>query len=81
MSVFQSVLVALDMLRLHKLRAFLTMFGVIIGVMAVTMTVMISNGFQTYMTNQFSKIGAKTITIVLTPVSDSAGSPLETLTV
>ena len=40
MSLFQSVLVALDMLRLHKLRAFLTMFGVIIGVMAVTMTVM-----------------------------------------
>jgi ABC-type antimicrobial peptide transport system permease subunit len=63
-SVIQSVLVALDMLRLHKLRAFLTMFGVIIGVMAVTMTVMISNGFQSYMTDQFSKIGAQTITIV-----------------
>ena len=67
MSFFQSFLVALDMLRLHKLRAFLTMFGVIIGVMAVTMTVMISNGFQSYMTNQFSKIGAKTITVVFDP--------------
>ncbi len=64
MSILQSVLVALDMLRLHKLRAFLTMFGVIIGVMAVTVTVMISNGFQKYMTDQFSKIGAQTITIV-----------------
>ena len=64
MSLIQSFLVAIDMLRLHKLRAFLTMFGVIIGVMAVTMTVMISNGFQSYMTNQFSKIGAKTITVV-----------------
>ncbi len=63
MSILQSVLVALDMLRLHKLRAFLTMFGVIIGVMAVTVTVMISNGFQAYMTNQFSKIGAQTITV------------------
>ncbi len=63
MSIVQSFLVALDMLRLHKLRAFLTMFGVIIGVMAVTMTVMISNGFQAYMTNQFKSIGAKTITI------------------
>lgn len=67
MSLLQSVLVALDMLRLHKLRAFLTMFGVIIGVMAVTMTVMISNGFQSYMTNQFSKIGAKTITVMFDP--------------
>ncbi len=67
MSILQSVFVALDMLRLHKLRAFLTMFGVIIGVMAVTVTVMISNGFQSYMTNQFSKIGAKTITVVFDP--------------
>lgn len=55
------------MLRLHKLRAFLTMFGVIIGVMAVTMTVMISAGFQAYISNQFNKIGAKTITIVYDP--------------
>lgn len=67
MSLIQSFLVAIDMLRLHKLRAFLTMFGVIIGVMAVTMTIMISNGFQSYMTNQFKKIGAKTITIVFDP--------------
>jgi putative ABC transport system permease protein len=78
MNLFQSVKVALDMLRLHKLRAFLTMFGVIIGVMAVTMTVMISNGFQSYMTDQFSKIGAKTITVVYDPGSrmdgDSMGS-------
>ena len=76
MSLLQSVLVALDMLRLHKLRAFLTMFGVIIGVMAVTMTVMISNGFQSYMTNQFSKIGAKTITVVFDPGFRARGQSL-----
>ena len=32
----QSFIVAIGMLRLHKLRAFLTMLGVIIGVMSVT---------------------------------------------
>jgi putative ABC transport system permease protein len=64
------------MLRLHKLRAFLTMFGVIIGVMAVTMTVMISNGFQSYMTNQFAKIGSNTITIVFDPGFRSRGQSL-----
>jgi putative ABC transport system permease protein len=78
MNLLQSVKVALDMLRLHKLRAFLTMFGVIIGVMAVTITVMISNGFQAYMTDQFSKIGAKTITVFYDPgfrrEGDSMGS-------
>ncbi len=55
------------MLRLHKLRAFLTMLGVIIGVMSVTIIVMISNGFQFYMTNQFKKLGSDTMFIVFDP--------------
>ncbi len=57
----QSFLIALEMLRLHKLRAFLTMLGVIIGVMAVTTIVMVSNGFQAYMSGEFSSMGTKTI--------------------
>ncbi len=63
MTVLQSLLVALDMLRLHKLRAFLTMLGVIIGVMSVTIIVMISSGFQYFMTNEFKKLGSDTILI------------------
>ncbi len=51
------------MLRLHKLRAFLTMLGVIIGVMSVTLISMISNGFQHYIKNEFQKLGADTIFI------------------
>ena len=44
------------MLRLHKMRAFLTMLGVIIGVMSVTIIVMISSGFTYYMTTEFNFI-------------------------
>lgn len=51
------------MLRLHKLRAFLTMLGVIIGVMSVTIIVMVSSGFTFFMENQFKKLGADTIMI------------------
>src|SRR5690242_19404301 len=51
------------MLRAHKMRSFLTMLGVIIGVMAVTFIVMISNGFTAYMTGQFNRLGAATIYI------------------
>lgn len=51
------------MLRLHKLRAFLTMLGVIIGVMSVTLISMISNGFQYYISYEFKKLGADTIII------------------
>ena len=57
----QSIVIALEMLRQHKMRAFLTMLGVIIGVMSVTMIVMISGGFQAWMDSQFKAAGAKTI--------------------
>ena len=67
MNVLQSFLIALEMLRLHKLRAFLTMLGVIIGVMSVTIIVMVSNGFQTYMSGQFNQFGADTIYVFFDP--------------
>ncbi len=63
----QSFLVALDMLRLHKLRAFLTMLGVIIGVMSVTLIVMISGGFDEYLQTQFKKLGADTMFVFFDP--------------
>jgi putative ABC transport system permease protein len=64
MNLGQSILIALEMLRLHKLRAFLTMLGVIIGVMSVTIIVMVSGGFQHFMTNEFQKLGADTIMVM-----------------
>ncbi len=67
MIVWQSFLIAIEMLRLHKLRSFLTMLGVIIGVMSVTIIVMISSGFQHYMTYEFKRLGADTIIIVFDP--------------
>lgn len=61
MQVFESIAIALDMLRQHKLRAFLTMLGVIIGVMSVTTIVMVSIGFQSYIRDQFGKLGSDTM--------------------
>ncbi|QYK53878.1 MAG: ABC transporter permease [Fimbriimonadaceae bacterium] len=63
MNLFESFRIALDMLRLHKMRAFLTMLGVIIGVMSVTLISMISNGFQHYITYEFKKLGSDSIWI------------------
>ncbi|MGE3126812.1 MAG: ABC transporter permease [Fimbriimonadaceae bacterium] len=67
MSVWESARVALDMLRLHKLRAFLTMLGVIIGVMSVTIIVMASTGFQYFLTYQIKKLGSDTLIIFYDP--------------
>ena len=61
MNIFESARVALEMLRMHKMRAFLTMLGVIIGVMSVTLIIMIASGFRHYLTYQFEKLGSDTI--------------------
>ncbi|MFN3729884.1 MAG: ABC transporter permease [Fimbriimonadaceae bacterium] len=60
-NIGQSFLIALEMLRLHKLRAFLTMLGVIIGVMSVTLIVIVSNAFQSYINSQFQRIGTDVV--------------------
>ena len=44
MQVFEALRVALDMLRLHKMRSFLTMLGVIIGVMSVSLIILMMKG-------------------------------------
>lgn len=71
--ISQSFKIAFSMLMLHKARAVLTMLGVIIGVMAVTIIVMISNGFQSYLTKQFSGLGANSIYIVWAPPGRGRG--------
>lgn len=67
MNLGQSFRIAFEMLRLHKLRAFLTMLGVIIGVMSVTIIVMVSSGFQYFMSNEFQKLGSDTIFVFYDP--------------
>ena len=67
MTLFQSIGMALDTIRLHKLRAFLTMLGVIIGVMAVTLIAMISSSFQGFLQEEFSKLGSNLIIVLFNP--------------
>lgn len=82
MMLGESLRIALSMLRQNKLRSFLTMLGVIIGVMSVTIIVMISNGFQFFMTSEFKKIGSDTIIIFFDPFRQMRGEsvgPIEGL--
>ncbi|RYG27494.1 hypothetical protein EON81_30045, partial [bacterium] len=67
MGVLASFLMGLEMLRRNKLRAFLTMLGVIIGVMSVTLIVMISGGFQAFIKGEFDKVGTRSIFIFFDP--------------
>lgn len=67
-------LVALKAIFINKVRSFLTMLGVIIGVGSVVLLTSIGTGLQSYVTDQFAALGTNTIYVVPgTPFSESGG--------
>lgn len=55
----------------HKLRSFLTILGVVIGIAAVIILMSVGNGVQASILNNFSSLGANIITV--SPGSSTAG--------
>ena len=47
----------------NKMRSFLTMLGIIIGVASVIILVSIVNGYMSYMTESFASMGVNQITV------------------
>jgi putative ABC transport system permease protein len=58
MDLFEAFRVALSALRANKLRAFLTMLGIIIGVGSVIGMLAIGNGFRQFLDQQFESLGS-----------------------
>ena len=65
MNFMQSFRLAIKSLRTSKMRAFLTMLGIIIGVAAVIVITSLGNGMQEMMNEQFEKLGANIIQVQL----------------
>ena len=63
MNIKQSFTLALKSLLASKLRSFLTMLGIIIGVAAVIVIVSIVNGMTKDVIDRFESMGATTITV------------------
>ena len=63
MNFKQSFKLAIKSLRSSKMRAFLTMLGIIIGVASVIILVSLMNGLSNDMTSQFESMGTNTITV------------------
>jgi putative ABC transport system permease protein len=63
----ESLWVALDTLRMHKLRSFLTMLGVIFGVMAVVVMVALIEGARSSVVAEFEKLGSDVILVTFDP--------------
>ena len=65
MKLFQSLILALKSIMANKLRSFLTMLGIIIGVAAVIILVGLVGGFSNNLTSSFASLGANTINVML----------------
>ena len=67
----QSLRMAVKSISGNKLRAFLTMLGIIIGVMALVILVSLVNGATSTVTDTISSLGTNLLTVT---VSDAKGS-------
>lgn len=63
MNFFQSFKLAIQSIKKSKVRAFLTMLGIIIGVGAVTVIVGMGNGMENYISSSFESMGTNLITV------------------
>lgn len=63
MNFSESFKQALDSLKANKLRSFLTMLGIVMGVFSIITIMALGSATENYMNAQFEKIGANTISI------------------
>lgn len=71
--MIQSLKMALKSIAGNKFRAFLTMLGIIIGVMALVILVSLVNGATGTVTDTISSLGSNLLTVT---ISDDKGSPI-----
>ena len=71
--IFQSMKMAWHAVVSNKLRSFLTMLGIIIGVVALIVLVSIANGATSSVTDQISSMGSSYLTVTIT---NDKGNPL-----
>ncbi|MFA6105171.1 MAG: ABC transporter permease [Patescibacteria group bacterium] len=74
MVIFDNLRNAWRLLRQNKVRSFLTMLGIIIGVMAVVVIMSVGAGAQSLIVNQFKSMGTNLVG-VLPGKSDEKGPP------
>ncbi len=83
MNLIQSLSIALSMLAANKARSALTMLGIIIGVMGVTVTVEMVEGFRSFMSEQFKSLGSEVLMVFYDPGRRGRGEgrgPISALT-
>lgn len=64
MTISDSLFIAISALKVNKLRSFLTMLGIIIGVASVVVLVSLGAGLRSYITGEFEKLGSNLLFII-----------------
>ena len=72
--VFQSVRMAWKSIASNKMRSFLTMLGIIIGVISLVVLVSLVSGATTSVTDEINSIGSNLLTV---SISDNKGKPMK----
>lgn len=67
--MLQSFKLAIKSIRSNKMRSFLTMLGIIIGVASVIILVSLVNSYMSYMTDSFASMGTNQISVNMTNLS------------
>ena len=74
MNLWETFKLALKNIAGSKMRTFLTMLGIIIGVSAVILIVGLGNGIEIYMRDQFAALGTNSLNVTVTGRGGSARS-------
>lgn len=74
MQLFENISLAINGLRANKMRAILTMLGIIIGISSVITIVTIGDAMSSSVTDTFNDLGANSIQIYLTDKPDEYGN-------
>ena len=72
--MLQSFKLALKSIRSNKMRSFLTMLGIIIGVASVIILVSLVNAYMSYMTDSFASLGTNQISVNMINLSSRSVS-------
>ena len=67
MNVLESFKIAISSILSNKMRSFLTMLGIIIGISSVITIVSLGNGGKNYIGDEFAKMGSNTVTVTVDP--------------
>lgn len=77
MLILENIRLSLSSLRMNKMRSFLTMLGIIIGIGSVIAIMTVSSSLTSSITSSFDEMGASNITVGLQQTDDSDGNLAE----